>query len=92
MARISGPATFNKAHIQYQQRVHKAVHFVELFFWHCLETYKTQSVQAEGYVSGTFNLANNLREELASLPKNVSLENTTASICTITTIKHGAHA
>ena len=29
-------------------------------------------MQVEGYVNGTFNLAKNLPEELAALPKNVS--------------------
>ena len=29
-------------------------------------------MQVEGYVNGTFNLARNLPEELAALPKNVS--------------------
>ena len=28
-------------------------------------------MQVEGYVNGTFNLAKNLPEELAALPKNV---------------------
>ncbi len=48
--------------------------FAELISWQCPGTQEAQRdvVQVEGYVNGTFNLAKNLPEELAALPKNVS--------------------
>ena len=48
--------------------------FAELMCRHCPGTTEAQHdvLQVEGYVNGTFNLAKNLPEELAALPKNVS--------------------